>query len=556
MIKTDQEITPILGKRIVWCDIFRAICILLVVTGHLTARFNPVIYQFQVAAFFWIAGYTATTSRSYGEEIVNKAYRIMLPYYVLNIFFTVVFYALNQFGLLSYISTTHFSNGLFLPLCQILTLRENYCDWLGAAWFLPTMFFAYILFQAVVRVFPGTAWQLAAGFVLSELLRRSGMNLLPIPYLDLAGFAQFFMILGYVLSHRRIREKKISVGSTCLKLGVVVGAWFLCRTVFDMKQTIDWQPRKFNGYIDYIIPLFGILSTAYLSMLLEKIPNIMQAMSYIGKNSLGIMFFHMMFFKPLYLLLMLTGTMKFEQFKNLVPGFPLNLAWIIIGVVHSVMMSSLLWNALNRNEGLSLLLGGNKAFLKRIKQSKLFGIMESVFYHTEMTIKKMIQEYKQMLQVPRFRKGLYLLIISMVVVSLFFHIYPGVQPMEVNFPYTGTNVKFLDGWLDQADNENYRWIDQRAVTELPLNAKTLKIEGYIPETVVDNTTVSVYINDVLVCNQDALPGQDIDIQADLSQVPEAYPSVMVIEFDGRKLPQPGEQDIRTFSALINTFKFY
>ena len=45
-------------NRISWCDIYKGIVIILVVVGHATGKFNQYIYQFHMAAFFLILGYT------------------------------------------------------------------------------------------------------------------------------------------------------------------------------------------------------------------------------------------------------------------------------------------------------------------------------------------------------------------------------------------------------------------------------------------------------------------------------------------------------------------
>ena len=47
------------NKRIEWIDIFKGLAIILGVIGHSTGQFNGYIYQFHVAAFFFISGWVA-----------------------------------------------------------------------------------------------------------------------------------------------------------------------------------------------------------------------------------------------------------------------------------------------------------------------------------------------------------------------------------------------------------------------------------------------------------------------------------------------------------------
>lgn len=55
-------------KRIEWVDYYKAIAIVLVVVGHATGRFNGVIYQFHVAAFFFISGYLSKIEK---KDMIN-----------------------------------------------------------------------------------------------------------------------------------------------------------------------------------------------------------------------------------------------------------------------------------------------------------------------------------------------------------------------------------------------------------------------------------------------------------------------------------------------------
>lgn len=59
-------------KRIEWVDIYKALGIILVVVGHATGAFNNYIYQFHMAAFFFISGYTTNFDRDSAVHYVYK----------------------------------------------------------------------------------------------------------------------------------------------------------------------------------------------------------------------------------------------------------------------------------------------------------------------------------------------------------------------------------------------------------------------------------------------------------------------------------------------------
>lgn len=66
--------------RVEWVDIYKALGIILVVVGHTTGILNTYIYQFHMAAFFLISGYTTNLEKdTVGHYIYKKIYRLFIP---------------------------------------------------------------------------------------------------------------------------------------------------------------------------------------------------------------------------------------------------------------------------------------------------------------------------------------------------------------------------------------------------------------------------------------------------------------------------------------------
>ena len=87
VLETKAVLNSVMEKknRISWCDIYKGIVIILVVVGHATGKFNQYIYQFHMAAFFLISGYTGNIyKKSLLEIIIEKFYKLMLPYIFIN----------------------------------------------------------------------------------------------------------------------------------------------------------------------------------------------------------------------------------------------------------------------------------------------------------------------------------------------------------------------------------------------------------------------------------------------------------------------------------------
>ncbi len=72
---------PLTKKRVEWIDIFKGLAIVLMVIGHTTGLFNIMIYQFHMAAFFFITGYCSSSikTKTFLKEIFDKFVSLILP---------------------------------------------------------------------------------------------------------------------------------------------------------------------------------------------------------------------------------------------------------------------------------------------------------------------------------------------------------------------------------------------------------------------------------------------------------------------------------------------
>lgn len=203
------------GNRIEWCDIFKGLLILLVVVVHATYEFNHYLnqyaYQFGMQALFFISGYTSKVrNQSLFEEIFKKFYKLVVPYYFLNFIGVSLFWILDRFGVLANVSGTQYPANFGIALKAMFSSNNIiYCDWLGAMWFLSTLFLATILFKALAMIFKRDLFlmlsSIAVFFVSTEMLHR-GMHSY---FLDLAGIAQVFMVFGYLAQRIKMRENDI-----------------------------------------------------------------------------------------------------------------------------------------------------------------------------------------------------------------------------------------------------------------------------------------------------------------------------------------------------------
>lgn len=344
-------------ERISWCDVFKGIVIILVVIGHCTGRFNHLIYQFHMAAFFFISGYTSQPkNKPLFDEIVKKFYRLMVPYYVINFAGILLFFVADQLRILDKISTTIYPVRFQDALVGLSSNTVVYCDWLGAMWFMPVLFGASVVFTIIVKLCD-KKWSM---LLLSVLVFMLSMNAISknMHYgnKDLMGLAQFFMIIGYLF--KNVKVKSHSLWKYAIKAFIIAGLWKVSR-YFGLDFVVNWPSRELNGVIDLFLPLFGISLVIVLAKMISISSHLEKLLVFVGRNSMGIMCFHFLGFKVAYLPLIALGWMSSEDFSRLTPGIDKGNIWIFITIT-SIMSSIGLWRLLCKNKRVNILLGNGK----------------------------------------------------------------------------------------------------------------------------------------------------------------------------------------------------
>lgn len=540
-------------ERIEWCDIYKGLLMLLVVTGHATGMFNRYIYQFHMAAFFVISGYTSNLDkRDFPHYIFDKFYKIMVPFFFLGVSGNLFFCILNRINVLDKVSTTVYSVSLQQAMMALFSKNLFiYCDWLGAIWFLPVLFVASILAKIIYFLTKkNRIWMVILSvliFSLSENSIMTGNNII-----ILSGLAQFYFIMGILLrcALGKYDRSEKSVKFTGILTVIFCLVWYICSDKF-IKITVDWPSQKFNGTMqDILLPILGIAVTYMLAHLLKKFSITNRLFSYIGKNTMGIMSFHFLGFKAAYALLILLGCMRADEFSLLTPPTEVgNRYWFII-VLISISISLLLWRGLNRIRIVSFLLGSSKVTLT----GRLGKDIENVINFFSDTFREMYARID--------RRAYHCLYFVVIIFFILFaaknivRITDSLESISVTFPDNSSSVDFKNGWLPQGDGENYRWVEQISNFDVLLVKQTeLHIEGYVPENVSNMSKVVIYMNDYVVLEKDLNNGEGFIYDISISEYVKKFTKNNIrIELDGSRIPKETDEDQRTFSALISALE--
>lgn len=340
-------------QRIAWIDIYKGLAIILVVLGHSTGKFNGYIYQFHMAAFFCISGYTALKSieeESFQEFFIKKITTLMIPCFIMVILFGLFYVFLDKINILAIWDSNNFV-GIKLLLKEFVYNGNINISCLGASWFIIVLFGIFILNKVIYtmtkkkNIFIYILINVAL-YCLAYFMMLKEINI-HIAYFDitLVFIGQFFFMIG-LITHKYgvldvLADKKISIvvlGLTLLtiyKFGTVAGV------------TVDYPSHFFPNFVlNTIAGINGALCLAAISRLFEKLKPVEIIFSNIGKNSLGILFLHFSGMKIAYIVLYGLKVVPIEFIGNLVPTTEIgNQYWWLI-LITGLMFSMIIWKLL------------------------------------------------------------------------------------------------------------------------------------------------------------------------------------------------------------------
>lgn len=135
-------------KRIDSIDALRAICILIMIAGHVGfgGKFDRYIHSFHMPVFFIISGYLYNYTKQIGftKYCIAKIKRLLVPYFV--------------YAILNYIFWLVFlSEGIswYYPLIRLVTYNTKDLPICGALWFVTALFWTeifYFIFDKVLKI--------------------------------------------------------------------------------------------------------------------------------------------------------------------------------------------------------------------------------------------------------------------------------------------------------------------------------------------------------------------------------------------------------------------
>lgn len=306
-------------------DIFKGICIVLMVLGHAWAPFIIFIYLFHIPAFFVASGYTYKRGQmGYFRWIGKKIVNLMLPFLVSNFVLIGLYECMDAIGIYQYVENDVRFNALeaMQQLLQSGTVR----GFGGATWFLPVLFLCSVIYRTIDeiggkvsrRIIPLMSFVVfIGGWIYTE------KDVSRIWNVELALLAVGFFAFGNRLAEKQILEK--SIDDRLMLPIAIIGTWFFgAHYYYDTGLSMNWPVRQFDE--DLFVMLTAALMAMYccwkVSEWLDGRKIISKIISFIGRRTYAILVWHFVAFKlEIVIVWLLSGMKDNDYLKEATPRY-------------------------------------------------------------------------------------------------------------------------------------------------------------------------------------------------------------------------------------------
>lgn len=358
-------------------DILKGIGILLVIVGHTYGPMTNFIYLFHMPIFFMAAGYCY--SAKYSESLFGLAKlakrrlrSLWFPYALINIIFILLnnffidinFYTTDE-SLIEQVPTFykqipgHYysANEILNKIVHALLFNQS-TQLTGATWFLEVLFFATLGFAAVDYIIRKITFaknnKVRVAFhciVLSVFLVISEFKS-QIPFLGKYRLATILVVIGLFEMGLlyKIIEKKIHLRFKYILMIAVLSNFALI--VLNFFGSIDLSSHSYSSLMFlFLTSVLGWLMIYGFSQIISKNNFLRKIFKFYGKNSLVILMVHLLFYKPVTILLVNINNLP----NYMIASFPVltvdNGLWIVYSIVN-ILLCTLLVFVWNKMKGL------------------------------------------------------------------------------------------------------------------------------------------------------------------------------------------------------------
>jgi len=286
------------GNREAWLDIAKCFCIVLVVLSHTSIRIPVVTFlggMFFIPLFFVAAGYTyRNKGESLKKFVLDKAKRLLIPYFVCNVLLVVYFTVTGGFSKPAVLGIFYSRSMLMAPGSVWNMGLMNCLN--SPTWFLTCIFLAYCIYYVIDCKFSDAVTRRKAVLIamaVGILLAKFSPVLLP------WGMENALFFLGFMEAGRILKEGGLSwlrknewIYANFL-IGFVIISYLNVTGGKTVNVSIDQYGRSMIGY--FAVGLSGSLLCMKAAELTEKYLKIfVKPLAFVGRHTLSIMCWHLL----------------------------------------------------------------------------------------------------------------------------------------------------------------------------------------------------------------------------------------------------------------------
>ena len=322
------------GGRIAWVDIFKGLCIILMVIGHSDAPgvWVTFVYSFHMAAFIVAAGYTYS-GRKYSviEYIKKRFFSLIVPYAVINLMFIILISILQAAGLGGYIQATE-DVAFLTRIRQFFSLHPATAELGGASWFLVVLFIT----ECLCRILQEICWKIP--FLRNrELLFMAGVGLwgyylavkqISLPFdLDLGLAACLLFAIGAASNRYKALERIPAVEAAACSIVILL---FFGGAFFAGTMPVNWPTRSFPTLgVWLMISISGVYLLYRLAVFMEGFPTYAKVLTFVGKRTFAVLMWHFLSFRCLTALLIAVNIQPVYMLQSSPPAGRKPFLWIV-----------------------------------------------------------------------------------------------------------------------------------------------------------------------------------------------------------------------------------
>lgn len=325
MIEKDDNVK----KRAEYLDIAKGIGILLVVWAHAKGPFSAYIYQFHMPLFFLISGYLFNERNTVKQFIVKKVQTLYIPFVFWNIIFTIV----EQILQISHFSRKEFGS----TIIKILLTISKSGSFLGATWFLGSLFVVSVVYKIVDRYLPQTREKSLILLLMSTVISYIGFSV-TFPYMiSRTMVLTVFFAVGRVV--RDYREKLTLYETFVMTLFSIA--------VFVLIGKYNSANMGANEYRYRLLFVIGALAASYIVIEISKyieihLKYLKKIFCFWGRKSMPIVIWQFVVFRVVIALQLNLDGISLRHILDYYPCYRTENGWWIIYILVGMYMSILI----------------------------------------------------------------------------------------------------------------------------------------------------------------------------------------------------------------------